>query len=143
MKHTPNLMTAVIHTKRRAYRCIVDKYSGNRYKVVIGVPFLADREFQYGHGLNSRKKLDLDEIGQQFDINYRYLYENYNDEDIAKIQRDCAFTFDECMKDPAFLQLACQYSNHRNDLMTSDRECAAFILALRDLFIPETITINS
>lgn len=139
MKHTPNLMTATIHTKRRAYRCIVDKYSGNRYKVVIGPSFLADREFQYGHGLTDRKKLNLDEIGQQFDINYRYLYENYDDSEISEIQRNCAFTFDECMKDSTFLELASQYSRHRNDLMTSDRECAAFILALRDLFVPEVI----
>lgn len=136
MKHTPNLMTAKIHTRTRAYRCIVDKYSGNRYKVVIGPSFLADREFQYGHGLTDRKKLDLNEIGQQFDFEYRYLYEGiYEDE----TRRNCAYTFDRCMDDPAFNQLACQFANYRNDLMTSDRECAAFILTLRDLFVPDVI----
>lgn len=139
MKHTPNLMTATIRTKRRAYTCIVDKYSGNRYKVVIGASAVADREFKYGHGLSNRKKLNLDEILQQFNINYRYLYENCADPEIHEIQRNCAFTLDECMNDPAFHQLACQFANHRNDLMTSDRECAAFILALKDLFVPEVI----
>ena len=140
MKHTPNLMTAMIHTKNRAYRCVVDKYSGNRYKVVIGPSFLADREFQYGHGLNNRHKLDLDEIGQWFDQEYRYLYEGiYSDE----YQRGCAHAFDECMSDPAFNQLACLFANHRNDLMTSDRECAAFIIALGNMFVPEIITAKS
>ena len=52
---------------------------------------------------------------------------------------EAAFTFDACMSDTAFNQLACQFANHRHDLMTSDRECAAFILALRWLFVPEII----
>jgi len=135
MKHTPNLMTATIRTKRRSYRCIVDKYSGNRYKVVIGPSFLADKEYQYNHGLSDRKKLNLDEIGEAFDNAYNYLYDSDNDE----LMRNAAFTFDACMSDTAFNQLACQFANHRHDLMTSDRECAAFILALRWLFVPEII----
>lgn len=140
MKHTPNLMTAKIRTRNRAYRCIVDKYSGNRYKVVVGPSFLADREFQYGHGLVERHKLDLDEIADSFDYRYRYLYELIESSDVRDLQTRCAHTFDECMDDPAFNMLACQFANHRNDLMTSDRECASFILALSDLFIPEIIT---
>lgn len=59
MKHIEKLMLATIATKSHTYEAIVDKYSGNRYKVVecADCPQLVGREYQYGHGLFSRRKI--------------------------------------------------------------------------------------
>lgn len=60
MKHTVNLMKAQIMSKKgNVFDVIVDKYSGNRYKVVECQqnPGLVGREYQFGHGLFNRRKL--------------------------------------------------------------------------------------
>lgn len=57
MKHTAKLMYATVSTKKHEYEVIVDKYSGNRYKVVSGPEFLLGREYQYGHGLLHRRAI--------------------------------------------------------------------------------------
>ena len=138
MKHTPNLMTATIHTKRRAYKCIVDKYSGNRYRVVVGPSFLADKEFQFNHGLSNRSKIDFKEMLGIFGYYYSLLYREHKTYESE--MRECARVFDNCWKDPAFAKLATDFCDYRKDLMISDRECAAFIMMLRELFIPEIVT---
>ena len=56
-KHTPNLMRATISTKLYNYDVLVDKYSGNRYKVVDGPDWAIGRDYNYGHGLTSRHKI--------------------------------------------------------------------------------------
>ena len=58
MKHKENLMYAMVHTKKHSYNAIVDKYSGNRYKVIdCENKALIGKEYKYGHGLNNRRKI--------------------------------------------------------------------------------------
>lgn len=64
MKHTQHLMKATVDTKHHSYEVIVDKYSGNRYKVIAGESFLIGREYQYGHGLRNRRKLSQEETAR-------------------------------------------------------------------------------
>ena len=54
MKHIEKLLKAKVSTKKHSYEVIVDKYSGNRYKVVEGPDFLIGKEYRYGHGLTER-----------------------------------------------------------------------------------------
>lgn len=60
MKHKQNLMKAIIESNsKRTYSAIVDKYSGNRYKVIkcAECPQMEGRFLQYHHGIVSRSKL--------------------------------------------------------------------------------------
>lgn len=56
-KHTPKMMKATVSTDMYNYDVLVDKYSGNRYKVVAGPDWMIGREYKYGKGLQNRKML--------------------------------------------------------------------------------------
>lgn len=59
MKHFEHLMLATVRTKKHEYEAVVDKYSGNRYKVIEckECPELVGKEYKYRHGLYNRRKI--------------------------------------------------------------------------------------
>lgn len=69
----------------------------------------------------------LEKLIEIYNDEYQYLYDN-NNIDISKdIDK-----FDDCMSDSAFLALLAIVADARGDVISSDRECAAFVRALSE-----------
>lgn len=74
--------------------------------------------------------MDFTKFDKRFHSVYNYLYDTADRIRTQQIVNTAANTFDTCMKTSAkFKLLASVYCNHRGDLLTSDRECAAYVLA--------------
>ena len=83
--------------------------------------------------------IDFNKLNKQIGKNYQTLYDN-NDEimgghDEMLSGSDLAYTFDCYMKDmPEFNNLVCAFSNFIQDFISSDREAAAFLFTVDELY---------
>lgn len=74
------------------------------------------------------KNID-DKFEEQFNRTYQCLYDHDDDDELQTIARVLISTFDELSKDnKQFAELVAEFVKKREDLISSDRECAAFML---------------
>lgn len=75
------------------------------------------------------KRINIYEFLKQFNKEYDFLYENDNvagcDEAVAE--------FDRLLKCEGFAKFVGEFVKFRNDIISSDREAAAFMFALAEL----------
>lgn len=82
-------------------------------------------------------KIDLDKLYTLYTAEYSRLY-NSNDPDGEKAERNAAKVFDDkSQNDPIFHALVDRMIQKMDDFISSDREAAAFVLALDKLNAPE------
>lgn len=66
MKHIQNLKAGYYQPKKVIHKVIVDKYSGNNYRVVKvyeeGMQYLIGRTLSRGHGFRLALKKELDQF---------------------------------------------------------------------------------
>ena len=86
--------------------------------------------------------VDMEELEPVFEKWYSNFYRTHDDND-SKEYREAVKTFDQKSKnDPEFSAIVQQFTNYRCDFISSDREAAAFVMALDDLEkakIPEMV----
>ena len=77
--------------------------------------------------------VDMEELEPVFEKWYSNFYRTHDDND-SKEYREAVKTFDQKSKnDPEFSSIVQQFTNHRCDFISSDREAAAFVMALDEL----------
>ena len=77
--------------------------------------------------------VDMEELEPLFEKWYSNFYRTHDDND-SKEYREAVKTFDQKSKnDPEFSSIVQQFTNHRCDFISSDREAAAFVMALDEL----------
>ena len=77
--------------------------------------------------------VDTEELEPVFEKWYSNFYRTHDDND-SKEYREAVKTFDQKSKnDPEFSSIVQQFTNHRCDFISSDREAAAFVMALDEL----------
>lgn len=77
--------------------------------------------------------VDMEELEPVFEKWYSNFYRTHDDND-SKEYREAVKTFDQKIKnDPEFSSIVQQFTNHRCDFISSDREAAAFVMALDEL----------
>ena len=76
------------------------------------------------------KKIDIGRFSEQFEKEYDFLYEN--EDRVAGFDEAVAW-FDEMLSHDWFKKFVQEFCVFRHDLLTSDRECAAFAFALEAL----------
>ena len=77
--------------------------------------------------------VDMEELEPVFEKWYSNFYRTHDDND-SKEYREAVKTFDQKSKnDPEFSSIVQQFANHRCDFISSDREAAAFVMALDEL----------
>ena len=77
--------------------------------------------------------VDVEELEPVFEKWYSNFYRTHDDND-SKEYREAVKTFDRKSKnDPEFSSIVQQFTNHRCDFISSDREAAAFVMALDEL----------
>lgn len=82
-------------------------------------------------------KIDLDKLYTLYTAEYSRLY-NSNDPDDEKAEQNAAKVFDDkSQNDPVFHALVDRMIHKLDDFISSDREAAAFVLALDKLNAPE------
>lgn len=82
-------------------------------------------------------KIDLDKLYDLYTAEYSRLY-NSDDPDDEKAERNAAKVFDDkSQNDPVFHALVDRMIHKMEDFISSDREAAAFVLALDKLNAPE------
>lgn len=82
-------------------------------------------------------KIDLDKLYTLYTAEYSRLY-NSDDPDDEKAERNAAKVFDDkSQNDPVFHALVDRMIQKMDDFISSDREAAAFVLALDKLNAPE------
>lgn len=86
--------------------------------------------------------VDLDKLEREFHNQYSKLYQSYNDNDSRDYRAAVKEFDDRSVNDPAFHALANKMIQKMGDFISSDREAAAFTMALHELerqSIPEMI----
>lgn len=69
---------------------------------------------------------------KKFDDNYNFIYdENSSNREVAG-QREAAAAFDDFVKQHG--DFVCEFVNYRGDVISSDREAAAFMFTMNDFF---------
>lgn len=82
-------------------------------------------------------KIDLDKLYTLYTAEYSHLY-NSDDPDDEKAEQNAAKVFDDkSQNDPVFHALVDRMIRKLDDFISSDREAAAFVLALDKLNAPE------
>lgn len=77
--------------------------------------------------------VDMEELEPVFEKWYSNFYRTHDDND-SKEYREAVKTFDQkSKKDPEFSAIVQQFTNYRCDFISSDREAAAFVMALDEL----------
>lgn len=77
--------------------------------------------------------VDMEELEPVFEKWYSNFYRTHDDND-SKEYREAVKTFDQKSKnDPEFSSIVQQFTNYRCDFISSDREAAAFVMALDEL----------
>lgn len=77
--------------------------------------------------------VSMEELEPVFEKWYSNFYRTHDDND-SKEYREAVKTFDKKSKnDPEFSAIVQQFTNYRCDLISSDREAAAFVMALDEL----------
>lgn len=77
--------------------------------------------------------VDMEELEPVFEKWYSNFYRTHDDND-SKEYREAVKTFDQKSKnDPEFSSIVQQFTNHHCDFISSDREAAAFVMALDEL----------
>ena len=77
--------------------------------------------------------VSMEELEPVFEKWYSNFYRTHDDND-SKEYREAVKTFDQKSKnDPEFSAIVQQFTNYRCDLISSDREAAAFVMALDEL----------
>ncbi len=77
--------------------------------------------------------VDMEELEPVFEKWYSNFYRTHDDND-SKEYREAVKTFDQKSKnDPEFSAIVQQFTNYRCDFISSDREAAAFVMALDEL----------
>lgn len=77
--------------------------------------------------------VDMEELEPVFEKLYSIFYRTHDDND-SKEYREAVKTFDQKSKnDPEFSAIVQQFTNYRCDFISSDREAAAFVMALDEL----------
>lgn len=71
-----------------------------------------------------------DKILKDFGKHYTFLYNNADNETIHIIEQTMCKAWDDAIKDDFFKKLVSDFVKARGDLLTSDREITAFMLAL-------------
>ena len=76
--------------------------------------------------------MNIHEFAKKFSEEYTFLYKN---QDRVAGYREAVDAFDEYLKNDigGFRKFVGEFANYRNDLITSDREAAAFMFALESL----------
>lgn len=73
---------------------------------------------------------NIDDFLKKFDDNYDFLYDaNKNGSEVAG-QREAADAFDDFLKEHR--DFVCEFVKYRGDVISSDREAAAFMFTLDD-----------
>lgn len=75
------------------------------------------------------KKINIHEFLKQFNKEYDFLYEHDN----VAGQEEAVAEFDKCIKNADFQKFVGEFVLYRNDIISSDREAAAFMFALEVL----------
>ena len=77
--------------------------------------------------------MSMEELESVFEKWYSNFYRTHDDND-SKEYREAVKTFDQKSKnDPEFSAIVQQFTNYRCDFISSDREAAAFVMALDEL----------
>jgi len=69
--------------------------------------------------------INIHAFSKQFEKEYNFLYENRNN--VAGYE-EAVTAFDKFLKDHT--NFICEFNTYRNDIISSDREAAAFMFAL-------------
>ena len=86
---------------------------------------------QLSHYRKDGKNMDIKELLKVYSDTYGFLYEN-TAEGFQIIEADYAGLFDDAMKnDPDFKKTIQEAAAYRQDIFSSDRECAAIVLAYK------------
>ena len=80
--------------------------------------------------------VDLDKLEAEFQKQYGILYDSHNDNDSPEYTAAVKEFDTRTKNDPAFHALVDQMIHKMNDFISSDREAAAFIIALHNLTTP-------
>ena len=72
---------------------------------------------------------NLEKFNEEFKKWRAHFYEN-GDEVAAKMQNKLASLFDELLEDEDFLKECRKFNDWREDFISSDREAAAYVMAL-------------
>lgn len=78
------------------------------------------------------KKINIHAFLRRFNEIYNYLYETENAYD-ARLEEKACKTFDEFLKKDSFCAMVSEFARFRGDAITSDREAAAYVLALDEM----------
>lgn len=73
--------------------------------------------------------INIHEFLKQFQKEYNFLY----DHDYVAGQNEAVAEFDKCIKNKNFAEFVGEFVNFRGDIISSDREAAAFMFALYEL----------
>ena len=76
-------------------------------------------------------KIELDELMTAFNIAYDHFYENCGDPVTDRIESIYCQVFDKLAEDEKSRYIIGKFCEYRHDLITSDREAAAFTMAYR------------
>lgn len=66
--------------------------------------------------------MNLEKLNKAFEQAYEFMYENGTPKMFVEI-------FETCAKNKYFKMVLADFAKYREDVISSDRECAAFILA--------------
>jgi hypothetical protein len=72
------------------------------------------------------KKINISKFLEKFNQEYNFLYCNNN---VAGAD-EAVEEYDKCIKNENFQNFVCEFVKYRNDIISSDREAAAFMFAL-------------
>ena len=89
--------------------------------------------------LYNNPKSEIEKLAEQFNIEYNFLYDN---RDNVAGYDEAVTAFDEMIKTDCIEKTICRkFAEYRQDIITSDREAAAFMFALEKIDI-EKLTAN-
>ena len=74
----------------------------------------------------------MDKLRKAFSRHYSFLYDNADAETVRIIELHMIDAWDVAIKDKDFKKLVQDFVKARGDLLTSDREITAFMLAVLD-----------
>lgn len=83
--------------------------------------------------MSKKIEINLHDFHEEFQKVYADLYDNWQPADY----RDCARAFDRFLEEENHARFAGEFARHRGTFITSDREAAAFMMALAKLDSPE------
>ena len=73
---------------------------------------------------------NIDDFLKKFDSNYDFLYDANKDGSEVAGQREAAAAFDDFLKEHR--DFVCEFVRYRGDVISSDREAAAFMFTMAD-----------